>query len=186
MAWIFPINTDAAQRVIFRGDTATETAGDYNIGISTDGFIQFNIRTSTDNGEQVAGVDNAVVNHSLQVNAWTHVAATWDGRALLYINGSLVANGTATKNANNEAVSYVIESELELSSTSGILAAFEERLISVSGGSGNVSVVFSSEEMQPALFLPVVSSTISYFWPGVILFLGFFFILVLGLTIYNW
>jgi len=89
-------------------------------------------------------------------------------------------------NPNNEEVAYVIESELELSSSSGILSAFEERLISVSGGSGNVSVVFSSEEIQPALFLPVIDSTISHFWPGVILFLGFLFILVLGLTIYNW
>ncbi len=104
-AWIYPRSNTAQQIILFKGQGCTNW-GSWFLGIGgsevlTDaGKLVFGIRTA--NTSAAAYVKSPTV---IEINAWTHVAATYDGTSMkLYLNGvkadSIATTGIPYTNAS--------------------------------------------------------------------------------------
>lgn len=111
-AWINPSSFSSegeCRRILAKGwGTGGQNENSpYQLMVCDSKMIQFSVGNDTD-------FQLLSSNHSILLNEWTHVAATWDGSDLsLYINGALAATATQT------VVPFVNAEDLYLGSIDG-------------------------------------------------------------------
>ncbi len=83
-AWVYPTAST------WHGVVGYNSAHVYELGISSDGIAAITAN--------LGGTDRqAIAPSAIELNTWTHLAATYDGSVLkLYVNGTVVASNTTT------------------------------------------------------------------------------------------
>jgi hypothetical protein len=93
-AWINPLafGTTSAQNSIFCKHGWSSGEGGYVLRCGGNGEASFNIAGLDPSGNPVSWIEVASQANSIPLNAWTHLAGTFDGDTLsLFVNGFLVA-----------------------------------------------------------------------------------------------
>jgi hypothetical protein len=96
-AWVDPTSNANASPVIVKEHGSASNL-DYGL-FASDGTTLHASAATHDSGAATAGADTLLGNSVLPLNAWTHLAATYDGSVLrFYVNGTLVTSQTFNYN----------------------------------------------------------------------------------------